>query len=494
MSTVMITRLVLFGATGDLAGRYLLPALAALYAAGELSDGFQVVGAARQHLDEEAFRRLAVEQLERYAADVPVEARHALVRSLRYLQVDVTNPTDLAAVLTAGTGPVATYLALPPNLYPAAITALRRTGLPAGSRIVLEKPFGEDLDGAIALNRLLAQATGATGERAVFRVDHVLGMATVQNLLGLRLANTVLGAVWNSAHIEQVDILWEETLALEGRAGYYDRTGALKDVLQNHMLQVLCLIAMEPPAGLGEQDLQDRKVDVLRAVRPPLRSEMAARTRRARYTAGRLAEDPDGGGRRVPAYTEEAGVDAQRETETFAETVFELDNHRWAGTPFLLRAGKALSRRRKMAVVRFRPVPHPPFDDTSPPPAVANELRIGLDGPEDITLTLTGSAPGLPSRPRPLTLTASAPRDGLPAYSRVLLDVLNGGSTLSVRGDEAEQAWRVVTPVLTAWADGLVPLQEYPAGSAGPPPLDGVTSRRPGTGAARREATRMRPS
>jgi glucose-6-phosphate 1-dehydrogenase len=443
----MIERLVLFGATGDLAGRYLLPALAALQAAGRLPGGFDVIGASPDNMENVAFRRSAREQLEQHAAHVPAAAREAVVRPLRYRPVDVTDPESVASVIEPGPGPVAVYLALPPALFPAAVTALASVGLPAGSRIVLEKPFGEDLQSAIALNRLLAEALGPAGEQAVFRVDHVLGMATVQNLLTLRLANRFLDAVWNSDHVEQVEILWEETLALEGRAGYYDRAGALKDVLQNHMLQLLALIAMEPPAGLEAQDLHDRKLEALHSVRPLTRADVARRTRRARYTAGRLATGED-----VPSYADEDGVERERETETFAEVALELESARWAGTRFLLRAGKALNRRRKMAIVRFRPA-----GDR------ANELSIGVDGPEDLALQLTG---GAPESPVPLTLSATPPGSELPAYSRVLLDVLNGGSTLSVGGDEAEEAWRIVTPVLEGWARGAVPLEEYPAGSS----------------------------
>jgi glucose-6-phosphate 1-dehydrogenase len=451
----MIEKLVLFGATGDLAGRFLLPALAALHAAGELPDGFQVTGAAREESDDATFRRSAAERLEKHAADVPAAAREAVVRTLRYRPVDIGDTRSVAALFDDGGPPAAAYLALPPSVFPAAVTALTEAGLPAGSRIVLEKPFGEDLESAAELNRLLARAAGGEGERAVFRVDHVLGMATVQNMLALRLANPVVEAIWNSRHIERVEILWEETLALEGRAGYYDTAGALKDVTQNHMLQALSVIAMEPPSTPGERDLRDRKLDALRAIRPLDGVAIASRTRRARYGAGRLAAPPEGSGQAVPAYADEDGVDPHRKTETFAEIVLELEGARWAGTPFLLRAGKALGRRRKMAVLRFHGDP-------------AGELRIGIDGPEDIALHLTG---GAADAPVPLALTAPAPAPDLPPYGRVLLDVLTGGSALSVRGDEAEQAWQVVTPVLGAWAEDVVPLEEYPAGSAGPTPL-----------------------
>jgi glucose-6-phosphate 1-dehydrogenase len=308
----------------------------------------------------------------------------------------------------------------------------------------------------------------------VFRVDHALALATVQNLLGVRLANRILEPVWNSTHIEQVDILWDETLAMEGRVSYYDKTGALKDVIQNHLLQILCLIAMEPPISLGERDFRDRKLDVLRSVRPLTAADVASRTRRARYTSGQLASTGGADGRLVPDYVEEDGVDAQRNTETFAEVVLELESWRWSGTRFLLRTGKALDQRRKEAVVRFRPVPHLPFGDAEP---AANELRIGLDGPYDFTLSLTGWATGPPSHLAPLALDAELPAPELPAYSRVLMDVLNGDSTLSIRGDEAEEAWRVLTPVLQAWADHRVPLEEYQAGSAGPLPLHDAANR-----------------
>jgi glucose-6-phosphate 1-dehydrogenase len=258
----------------------------------------------------------------------------------------------MAAVVKGGE-PVAAYLALPPSVFPGAVTALHRAGAAADSIVVLEKPFGEDLGEAIALNRLLS---GLYPEQAIFRVDHFLAMTTVQNILGTRLANRIIEPIWNSAHISRVDIVWDETLALEGRAGYYDGVGALKDMLQNHLLQLLCLVAMEPPISLGDRDLRDRKVDVLRSIRPLGPAEAMRQTCRARYTGGNI------GKRAVPAYTEEDGVDADRGTETFAEMHLALDSWRWAGTIFRLRTGKALGRDRKEVAVHFRPVPHLPFE------------------------------------------------------------------------------------------------------------------------------------
>jgi glucose-6-phosphate 1-dehydrogenase len=324
------------------------------------------------------------------------------------------------------------------------VSALYRAGLPDDSRVVLEKPFGEDLDSARALNRLLAEQLD---ERHVFRVDHFLAMSTVQNILGARLANRVLEPLWNSAHIEEIEIVWDESLALEGRAGYYDHVGALKDMVQNHLLQLLCLVAMEPPISLGERDLRDRKVDVLRSVRPLGGDDVATRTRRARYRG----------------YADEDGVAPERGTETFAEVVLELDSWRWSGSRFRLRTGKALGRDRKEIVVHFRGAPHHPFDQ----PAAPNRLRFGLE-PEDLSLELTGTGPGSALSLVPLTLSAEMQPPELPAYGRILLDVLRGDATLSIRADEAEEAWRILTPVLEGWSQDLTPLAEYDAGSEGP--------------------------
>jgi glucose-6-phosphate 1-dehydrogenase len=445
----VINNLVLFGASGDLVGRFLLPALVRLGAAGRLPEDLAIVGTARADWDGQTFRRHVAERLAEHAADVPLEDREALTRSLRYQPADLTDRRDVAAVMRlAGRGPVAAYLALPPALFGATVTALGEAGFPVGSRIALEKPFGESLDDAMALNEILARTAGDAGEQAVFRVDHALAMATVQNLLALRRHDALLAAVWDAEYIEQVEVRWEENLALEGRAGYYDRVGALKDVMQNHMLQVLCLLAMEPPAGPGERELSDAKVAALRAARAPSPDVAATLTRRARYSAGRI------GARSVPAYADEEGVEPDRCTETFAEVVLGLDNPRWRGTRFVLRAGKALRARRKEAVVRFRAI-HP----TASP----GFLRIGIDGPRDVELQLHGSTM--------MPLTGRPPASDLPPYSHVLFDLLRGGSALSVRGDEAEEAWRVVDPVLAAWRENRVVLEEYPAGSDGPPPI-----------------------
>jgi glucose-6-phosphate 1-dehydrogenase len=451
----MIDRLLIFGATGDLSGRYLLPGIAALMAAGSLPHGLELIGAGREEWTDEDFRHWAAEQLSSHAAGLPPGTADAVLALARYRRVDAADPVALAGII-AGKGPIAVYLALPPTVFRAAISALHAAGLPPGSTIVLEKPFGESLSEAVELNRLLAQTLP---EEAIFRVDHFLAMATVQNILGTRLANRLLEPVWNSAHIEEVEIVWDETVALESRAGYYDGVGALKDMVQNHLLQLLCLVAMEPPVSAGERDLRDRKLDVLRSVRPLSEQDVVRRTRRARYSAGRI------GDRAIPAYAEEPGVDSGLRTETFAEVELEVESWRWTGTNFRLRTGKALGRDRSEVAVHFRAVPHMPFKGVGDP--TPNVLRFGHD-PERLSLELTGSGPGPYFRLTPLTFHASPDPSVLPAYGRLLLDILNRDPTLSIRGDEAEQSWRIIEPVVDGWSRDLVPLEEYPAGSIGP--------------------------
>jgi glucose-6-phosphate 1-dehydrogenase len=450
----MIERLVIFGGTGDLTGRYLFPGLAALQAGGYLPERFEVVGASREDFDDERYRAWAAAWMDRQGVD-PAQASR-LLQAARYERLDLADPSRVGACVS-GEGPVAVYLALPPAVFPPAVAALHAAGLPDESQVVLEKPFGEDLAGAEALNRMLAERMD---ERHVFRVDHFLAMSTVRNVLGTRLANRVLEPIWNSAHIEEVEIVWDESLALEGRAGYYDGVGALKDMVQNHLLQLFCLVAMEPPVSLGERDLRDRKVDVLRSARPfQDDADVAARTRRGRYRAGRI------GGRDVLAYVDEEGVTPEHGTETFAEVLLELDTWRWSGTRFRLRTGKALGRDRQEILVRFRPVPHHAFD--VPQASAPNMLRFGLD-PEGLSLELTGTGPGAELSLVPLTLDAEMAPPELPAYGRILLDVLRGDAVLSIRGDEAEEAWRILTPVIDGWARGVAPLEEYDAGSDGP--------------------------
>lgn len=452
----MIRTLVILGAAGDLTSRKLIPDLARLRDSGALPDDFRVLGLSREDWTTEQFRLHIAERLDRFAADVPPATRAGLLADLTYRPVDITVAGSLDRALGPLDHPIAAYLALPPSVSEPAIRALAAADLPEGSRVVVEKPFGTGLDSARDLNRLLQERFS---EREVFRVDHFLGKQTVLNVLGLRFANRVFEMLWNNRHIERVEIVWDETLTLEGRSSYYDGTGALRDMLQNHLLQLLCLVGMEPPVSLGERDLRDRKTELLRSVRRPSCDEVRRDTIRARYAAGVI------GARTVPSYVDEPGVDPARQTETFAQVTLHVDNWRWAGVPFVLRSGKALGVDRREVVIRFRPVPHMAFKGDAPPP---NILRLGLD-PDTLALGLNLNGPGDPFDLERADLAETlAPQDP-PAYARLLLDVLGGDSMLSIRGDEAEEAWRVIEPILDSWTACDVPLLEYPAGSDGPP-------------------------
>ncbi|SCZ58298.1 glucose-6-phosphate 1-dehydrogenase [Thiohalomonas denitrificans] len=454
--------MVVLGAGGDLMARYLLPALGRLLQLERLPPGFSVLGISQEPASDEAFRERMAEQLARHAPDLHAPVRQDLVARLTYRQADVTDAGQVARALPGVNEPLLVYLALPPAVYAGSINALCDAGLAAGSRLVIEKPFGWDLASARDLNRLIAERLG---EAAVFRIDHFLGMQTVQNILGLRFANRIFESLWNAVHVERVEIVWDETLTLEGRAGYYDAAGALLDMIQNHLLQLLCLVAMEPPQTLSERDLRDRKVDVLRAVRRLGPEEVDRQTRRARYGAGRIGE------RRVPAYTGEPGVDPQRGTETFAEVMLFVGNWRWAGVPFILRSGKALERDRREIAVHFRPVPHLAFEEEA---AYPNILRLNLE-PERLALAFNITGPGERFDLRETVLESPLNTTAPDAYSRLLLDALQGDSTLAIRGDEAEEAWQIIEPITRAWKAGHASIDEYPAGSRGPTiPLRGV--------------------
>lgn len=449
----MTRSFVVLGGTGDLTGRLLLPSLARLYESGVLPEGSELLAVAREDWDDDAYRSWARDRLTAHADELSESTHERLLGRLRYLQGDVTDPADLRAALARVDGEPVVYLALPHTLFRPTLTALAEVGLPEGARVVVEKPFGADGADARALNELLHQLLP---EEAVFRVDHFLAKQTVLNILGLRFANRVFEPIWNAAHIERVDIVADETLGLEGRAGYYDQAGALRDMLQNHLLQLLAIVAMEPPLAVDASSLPARKADVLRAVRPP--EDARTGSVRGRYTAGTAA------GRALPDYADEDGVDPARQTETYAELTVTVENWRWAGVPFRLRTGKALGADRQEVVIRFRPVPHLPFLDVEPEPDV---LRLSLS-PDAIALEVNLNGAGDPfDLEREVLEARLAPHD-LPAYGLLLRELLDGDTTLSISDVEAEESWRIVEPVLAAWAAGDVPLQDYPAGSDGP--------------------------
>lgn len=337
-------------------------------------------------------------------------------------------------------------------MFAPAVRALVASGVTGESRVVVEKPHGQDLASTRALNRLLH---AHFPEAHLFRMDHFLGKQTVQNVLGLRFANRLFEPLWNAQHVARVEVRWDETLTLEGRANYYDRAGALVDMLQNHLLQLAALVGMEPPRTLGERDLRDKKLEFLRAVRSLSPQEVRAQTVRARYGAGRVGE------RAVPSYEDEDGVKPERGTETFAQVALWVDNWRWAGVPFVLRSGKALGSDRHEIAVHFREVPFLAFGQPEHP--TCNVLRLGFNPDRlDLSLNLNGAGDPFELEGAELGLTLAPQRPS--AYARLLQDILEGDPALSIRADEAEEAWRIVTPILEAWRADEVPMQEYPAG------------------------------
>jgi glucose-6-phosphate 1-dehydrogenase len=447
-----IQTLLLLGASGDLSGRLLLPGVGGLLTSRP-DRPLRLVGSGAEDWDDARWRQRVTDSFASAHASGPqVEA---VLAETRYRPADVTDAADWPALLELCRPPVAIFFALPPPVTAKACQALTTIDLPPGTRLVLEKPFGVDEESAAALNRLI---TRLVPEDHIHRVDHFLGKSTVLNLLGVRFANRILEPVMNADHVERVDIVFDENLALEGRAGYYDGAGALVDMIQSHLLQILALLAMEPPHSINAADLRDAKAAVLRATSvfddDPVRS-----SRRARYTAGRLGE------REVPSYVDEPGIDGSRMTETMAEVTFQVDTWRWAGVPFRVRTGKAIGTPLKQAVITFKTAPRLPhgLHGGHQP----NRLVIGF-GPDTMALDLNVNGPGDPLEIDPTTLQVEFGPGQLPAYGEVLLGVLEADPSLSVRGDTAEDCWRIVAPVLQAWREDRVPLQEYAAGSAGP--------------------------
>jgi glucose-6-phosphate 1-dehydrogenase len=448
-----VNRFVVFGASGDLASRLLLPSLAELVAEGEFAEGLQVVGVGRDDYTPDGFRHRIGDALAEHASAVDPAARARVVEVLDYQQADVTDGRDVGRVLGDGRQPVVVYVALPPQLFEPTLSAIADAGLARGSAIAIEKPFGADLASARRLNDLLHTRLP---EITVFRVDHFLSDELVQRVFALRFANRVLEPLWSREHIERVNIVWDETLALEGRAAYYDGAGALRDMIQSHLLATMCFVAMEQPSRADERSVRDARAAVLRAVPTPTSDEISTGSLRARYVAGQI------GDRVIPAYVDEAGVDPARSTETHAELTVRIENWRWAGVPFRLRSGKALARNHAEIAIRFRHPPvHGPRVDVAPP----NILRIGLAEPY-VRLTMNVNAADRTLAATDLEMTSAPP--GRPAYANLLLEMADCNATLAIRSDETEEQWRIVEPVVAAWAAGDVPMLEYPAGSDGP--------------------------
>jgi glucose-6-phosphate 1-dehydrogenase len=444
--------LIILGASGDLTQRLLLPALGQLLTQQD-TRRVNLIGAGSAQWTDAQWRDVVTKSFA--TVDATSDAVAAMLASTTYVTADVTDADALQALFDKADGVPALYFALPPAVAKAVCQTLSGMTAPHGLRLALEKPFGTDEKSAEELNTLVLSIVP---ENQIHRIDHFLGNSTVQNLFGLRFANRIFEPLWSAEHIARVDIVYDEMLGLEGRAGYYDHAGALVDMLQSHLLQVLAVTAMEPPSTMSAADLRDAKGLVLRATRV-WDDDPTAASRRARYAAGTVQ------GRALPSYVDEQGVDPARETETLAELTLAIDTWRWAGVPFTIRSGKALATPRHEIVITFKDAQCVPsgLRGVSEP----DRLRMRL-GPDEFTLELNTNGPGDPSTLSREIVTAQFGNGRLSAYGEVLADLLDGDPSLSVRGDTAVECWRIVTPVLAAWREDRVPLDEYPAGSEGP--------------------------
>ncbi|WP_431804231.1 glucose-6-phosphate dehydrogenase [Microbacterium sp. bgisy203] len=443
--------LVIIGASGDLTHRLLLPALAELLHF-QPERRVAVVGAGRSAISDAQWRK----QVRAAFREADAEDAFASVTATPYISADASTGKGLRTIIReAPEGRLVLYFAVPPAVAAKACAELTPADLPEGAVLALEKPFGEDQKSAHELNEVLA---ALLPESQIFRVDHFLGRSMVLNLLGVRFANRLFEPIWSAEHIEEVTIRFDETLGLEGRADYYDRAGALVDMIQSHLLQVLAVFAMEPPAALVEEDVRSATAAVLRATHVwednPVRF-----SHRGRYTAGKA------GGKDLPAYVDEPDVDPARETETLAQVRCEIRTARWEGVPFTLRSGKAIGRDCAEIEVRLRRVRHLPVGFTGDDDG--SVLRFSL-GPDVLGVEISVNGGEDPFLLRRARLHAKLGVGAQRAYADVLAAVLDGDVTLSVRGDAAEQSWRIVQPVRDAWRRGDVPLEDYPAGSEGP--------------------------
>ena len=461
---------VVFGATGDLTLRKLLPALYSRYRDGVIPDDARIIAAARSDLTNETYAARAAEALHAHVPKANLDKRVAdrFLKLLHYTRGDATKPGGLGplhALLAEHPDRIRVfYMATSPDLYGPTAQNLHKAGLVTPhSRVVLEKPIGHDLASAQQINDVVGQVFS---EAQIFRIDHYLGKETVQNLLALRFANVVFERLWNADVIDHVQITVGETVGVESRGDYYDRSGALRDMVQNHLLQLLCLLAMEPPISLDADALRDEKLKVLRALKPIAPHEVGQVTVRGQYSQGAVQ------GQSVPGYLADLGPDRTSRTETFIALKAEIQNWRWANVPFYLRSGKRLPQKVSEIVVQFRRSPFSVFrreaGELSP-----NKLIIRLQPQEGMKLELMTKSPepgGLHLSPTQLDISfEQAFGTRYPdAYERLLMDSVRGNATLFMRRDEVEAAWSWVEPIIDAWDEGREAPRLYPAGSWGP--------------------------
>ncbi|MCO6389756.1 glucose-6-phosphate dehydrogenase [Aliihoeflea aestuarii] len=458
---------IIFGGTGDLAERKLIPALYQRQKAGQFSEPTRIIGASRSELSDDAFRDFARKAIGEHvpAGDIDDTQIERFLGRLSYIHVDAKSGNGFDTLKDAigeSERIRAFYLAVAPALFGDIVGHLGKAGLVTGtSRVIVEKPIGRDLPSARALN----DAIGAVfPEDQIFRIDHYLGKETVQNLMALRFANALYEPLWNSAHIDHVQITVAEAVGLEGRVSYYDKAGALRDMVQNHMLQLLCLVAMEAPAAIDADAVRDEKLKVLRALKRVNGNEAVKETVRGQYKAGASA------GGAVRAYTDELGQES--DTETFVAIKAEIENWRWAGVPFYLRTGKRLAERVSEIVIEFKPIPHSIFEESAGN-VVANQLVIRLQPDEGVKQFIMIKDPGpggMRLRNVALDMSFAQAFDvrNPDAYERLIMDVVRGNQTLFMRRDEVEAAWRWIDPIQNAWSENQQGVQGYTSGTWGP--------------------------
>lgn len=471
--------LVIFGATGDLAKRKLVPALYDLACLGCMNTNrFDVLGVGRTQMSSEDFRALMREAVahSKDAQNFSSEGWAKFEPRLQYIGGDTGDPNlyaslakQLVALEQKGASPnTLFYLSTPASIAPEIISGLGAAGLSHSdkhwSRVVVEKPFGRDLESAKALNHEIEKVFA---EKDVYRIDHYLGKETVQNLLVFRFGNSLFEPIWNRNYIDYVEITAAETLGVESRAGFYEETGALRDMVANHMLQLLTLTSMEPPIAFEADAVREQKVQVLRSIRPMTLEDVAARTVRAQYGPGLV------NGEKVPGYRQEKGVAPNSITETYAALELQIDNWRWAGVPFYLRAGKRLARPLTEIAVHLKRTPQALFALTPAEHIEPNVVRIRIQPNEGISMTFAAKSPGTQMHTTTVRMDFSYKSafggEVLPAYATLLLDAMRGDATLFTRRDEVEAEWRLITPIEEAWAQlPPPPFPNYPAGSMGP--------------------------
>jgi glucose-6-phosphate 1-dehydrogenase len=475
------TTLAIFGATGDLARRKLLPALYNLAHEGALPERFSLIGVSRRDQSDEDFRNQARESIQQFSRRAPDEqVLEGLLGRMSYLGIpfdDTPGYAKLGATMDALDAENGLplnrvyYLSTAPEFFPVITENIKENGLHRAEhsevRVVIEKPFGTDLASARSLQDVVHSVFR---ERQVFRIDHYLGKETVQNVMAFRFANYMFEPVWNRNYIDHIQITAAEDIGIGTRAGYYDGAGALRDLVQNHMLQLLTLVCMEPPASFEANKVRDEKVKVLQAIEPPTPEQVAEMTVRARYTRGMV------GGEEAPGYLEEEGVPEDSDTETYAALKLEVHNWRWAGVPIFLRTGKRIARKVTEIAVQLKPVPHMAFASKGSVGVQPNQLILTVQPNEGVSLSLGAKIPGASMRIRPVNMEflygTSFMSQSPEAYERLILDAMRGDATLFTRNDEVDAQWSIIDPILQAWDSGSPPITEYEAGSPGPAAAD----------------------